>query len=195
MPAVATQDNVDLEKLESFREFLAQNRDKAKLRLQARAIYDGLVGRSTVHIGPYELDGKRVDRETRHYTLPYGAWREVEEMIGINGPTDRMEPVEMTLAATAACVVNSITFNTARLGIDISGLEITARATVNPRVLFAVDEPDQHCACLGTVEYDVKVKGDLSDKDLATIDKLCRHSPVYGLIAEKIPVKGTVTRA
>ncbi len=194
MPAIANRHNVDMEKLESFREFLSNNPAKGKLNLEARAVYEGQVGRSTVHVGPYSLDGKRVDRETRHYTFPFGAWREVEEMIGINGPTDRMEPVEMTLAATAACVVNSVTFNAARLGLEIEGLEITARATVSPRVLFAVDGPEEHCACLGTVEYDVKVKGDVSDKDLATIDKLCQHSPVYGLIAEKIPVKGKVTR-
>ncbi len=194
MPATATDQNVDLQQLESFREFLAQNPDKGKLQLEAKAVYEGQVGRSTVHIGPYALDGKRINRETRHYTFPFGAWREVEEMIGISGPTDRMEPVEMTLAATAACVVNSITFNTARLGIDTSGLEVTARATVSPKVLFAVEGPDHHCSCLGTIEYDVKVNGDVSDEDLATIEKLCEHSPVYGLIAEKIPIKGKVSR-
>jgi len=194
MPATATTHNVDVDKLDSFRDFLKQNPDKCNLQLEATAYYEGQVGRSTVHVGPYALDGNRVDRPTRHYTFPFGAWREVEETIGIDGPTDRMEPVEMTLAATAACVVNSITFNTARLGIDVAGLEITARANVNPRVLFAVDGPDQHCSCLGTVEYDVKVHGDISDEELATIEKLCAHSPVYGLIAEKIPIKGTVTR-
>ncbi len=187
--------NVDLEKLDAFREFLVNNPEKGKLRLEACALYEGQVGRSTVHVGPYELDGQRVDRETRHYTFPFGAWREVEEMIGIPGPTDRMEPVEMTLAATAACVVNSITFNAARLGIDTEGLEVKIRTTVDPRVLFAIRGPEDHCACLGTVEYDVKVTGNVTDSQLDQIRELCKCSPVYGLIAESIEIKGNVSLA
>ncbi len=186
--------NVDLEKLQGFRSFLQDNPDKGKLVLEARALYEGQVGRSTVHIGPYELDGNRVDRETRHYTIPFGAWREVEEAIGVEGPTDRYEPVEMALAATAACVINSISFNTARLGIDVEDLEITVRSHVDPRVLFAVKGPESHGPCLGTIEYDVKVKGDISDEELETIKQLCEHSPVYGLLVEPIPLKANVVR-
>jgi hypothetical protein len=130
--------NVDLEKLNAFRSFLKENPDKGQLKLEARAIYEDQVGRSTVHIGSYELNGDRIDSETRHYTIPFGAWREVEEAIGVQGPTDRYEPVEMALGATAACVINSISFNAVRLGIDIQDLEVTVRAQVDPRVLFAV---------------------------------------------------------
>ena len=187
--------NVDVEKLEGFRSFLADNPDKGRLRLEARAIYEGQVGRSTVHVGPFGLDDTNIDRPTRHYTFPFGAWREVEEIAGVQGPTDRMEPVEMALAATAACLVNSITLNAARLGIDTEGLEISVRSEIDPRVLFAVREPEDHKACLGTLTYEVKVSGDISDDDLRTIHKLCEHSPVHGLIAEAITITGEVTRA
>ena len=187
--------NVDTDKLDQFRTYLGENPDKARLKLEARALYEGQMGRSTVHIGPYELDGDRIERQTRHYTFPFGAWREVEEAIGVVGPTDRMEPVEMTLAATAACVVNSITFNAARMGIDIEDLEVAVRATVDPRVLFAVKGPEAHGSCLGTIEYDVKVTGDLTDDQLETIQNLCEHSPVYGLMKESIPMKANIMRA
>ena len=186
--------NVDLVKLGAFRTFLEENPDKGQLKLEARAIYEGQVGRSTVHIGPYELDGNRVDRETRHYTIPFGAWREVEEAIGVEGPTDRYEPVEMALAATAACVINSISLNTARMGIDVQDIEVTIRSNVDPRVLFALKGPESHGSCMGALEYDVKVKGNISDEELETIKKLCEHSPVYGLVAEPIPLKANVTR-
>jgi uncharacterized OsmC-like protein len=186
--------NVDVEKLEQFRTFLKENPDKARLKLEARAIYEGQVGRSTVHIGPYQLDDTRFNRDTRHYTIPFGAWREVEDAMGVEGPTDRMEPVEMALAATASCVINSISLNTVRMGIDIDGLEITVRSTVDPRVLFAVKGPEEHGSCIKSIEYDVKVQGDVSDEQLKTIKNLCEHSPVYGMMVTPITMSAKVER-
>ncbi len=187
--------HVDIDKLEGFRSFLSENPDKIRLRLEARAVYEGQAGRSLVHVGKYGLDDQDIDRPTRQYTFPFGAWKEVEEVLGVEGPTDRMEPVEMALAATAACLINSITFNTARLGIDTEGLEITVRSTIDPRVLFAIMEPEDHQKCLGAIEYDVKVSGNVSDEDLETIQKLCDYSPVRGMMTENIEVTGRVARA
>ncbi|MFQ5889204.1 MAG: OsmC family protein [Gemmatimonadota bacterium] len=187
--------NVDIERLEGFRTFLRDNPEKGKLSLEARAIYEGQAGRSTVHVGPFAIDDNRVDRETRHYTFPFGAWREVEELTGMAGPTDRMEPVEMALAATAACLVNAISYNAARLGIAADGLEVTVKSTVDPRVLFAIKGPEAHKACLGGLQYEVKVTGDVSDEEIETIRRLCEHSPVHGMIAEAISISGKVTRA
>jgi uncharacterized OsmC-like protein len=192
---MTTRQHVNIEKLEDFRNFLNANPDKGQLTLEAKAIYEGQAGRSTVHIGSYQIDDDTIDRPTRHYTFPFGAWREVEELIGIEGPTDRMEPVEMALAATAACLINSISLNTARLGIDTSEMEISVRTSVDPRVLFAIKEPEEHAACLGKVEYDVKVPAGVSDEDLATIQKLCKYSPVAGMLMESISVGGEVSRA
>ena len=192
---MTVRENLDVEKFEGFRTFLKDNPEKARLSLEAKAVYEGQAGRSTVHIGRFSIDGEEVDRETRHYTIPFGAWREIEETIGHQGPTDRMEPVEMVLAATAACLVNSISFNATRLGINTEGLEISVKSTINPRVLFAVMEPEDHQACLGDIVYEVKVGGDASDEDMATIKKLCAYSPVHGLVAEAINVSGTVARA
>lgn len=192
---MTTRQSINIEKLEGFRSFLEDNPDKAKLHLRAKAIYEGQAGRSLVHIGPYAIDDDTINRPTRHYTFPFGAWREVEELVGVEGATDRMEPVEMALAATAACLVNSISFNTARLGIDTEGIEIEIRTTVDPRVLFAVKGPEDHASCLGAIEYDVKIAGDVSDDDIATIEKLCLHSPVHGMMVESISVAGKVVRA
>ena len=97
---------MDLDKLEAFRTAIKEN--PITLGLEAKAIWEGHSTRSTVHIGPYSLGGQLIDRDTRHYTLPYGAWREVVEAVGFVGPTDRVEPVEMALGAVGACLVNSI---------------------------------------------------------------------------------------
>jgi uncharacterized OsmC-like protein len=187
--------NIDLEKLEGFRTFLKDNPTKAQLSLEVKAVYEGQVGRSLVHIGKYALDDEVIDRPTRQYTFPFGAWKEVEGALGVEGPTDRMEPVEMALAATAACLINSVSFNAVRMGIDTDDLEITVRSKVDPRVLFAVKDPMQHSNCLGAIEYDVKVSGDVSDEDLETIHQLCQHSPVHGMMAEALEMEGRVARA
>ena len=99
------------------------------------------------------------------------------------------------MTALEACLVNSITLNAARLGIDTEGLEIAVRTTVDPRVLLAIKGPEEHGSCLGTIEYDVKVSGEVSDEDMDTIHKLCRYSPVHGMMAETIAIKGEVSRA
>ena len=73
---------MDLGKLEEFRAALAE--EPVVLGLEARGVWEGYSGRSTVHIGPYELGGQRIERDTRHYTVPYGAWKEVEEAVGFS---------------------------------------------------------------------------------------------------------------
>ena len=187
--------NVDVEKLNGFRTFLEENPDKGQLALEVKAVYEGQAGRSTVHIGKFAIDGETIDRETRHYTIAFGAWREVEELLGMEGPTDRMEPVELALAATASCVVNALTYNAARLGIETEGLTVTIWENVDPRVLFALREPDAHTSCLGSLEVDITVSGEISDEDLATLQSLASYSPVYGLIAEPIKINHRVRRA
>lgn len=183
---------MDLDKLEAFRSAIKES--PVVLGLEARGIWEGHSGRSTVHIGPYELGGERIDRETRHYTIPYGAWREVEEAIGFEGPTDRVEPVEMALGAVAACLCNSIALNAPRNGINLEGLEVNVRTNIDPSVLFEVKGPESHTSCMPRIISEVKVKGDISDDQLDTIKRLVSYSPVHGMIEYANAVESSVTR-
>lgn len=183
---------MDLDKLEAFRSAIKES--PVVLGLEARGIWEGHSGRSTVHIGPYELGGERIDRETRHYTIPYGAWREVEEAIGFEGPTDRVEPVEMALGAVAACLCNSIALNAPRNGINLEGLEVNVRTDIDPSVLFEVKGPESHTSCMPRIISEVKVKGDISDDQLDTIKRLVSYSPVHGMIEYANAVESSVTR-
>jgi len=184
---------MDLEKLEAFRSAIKES--PIVLGLHAKGIWEGHSGRSTIHIGPYELGGDHIDRETRHYTIPYGAWREVEEAIGFEGPTDRVEPVEMALGAIAACLVNSIALNAPRNGINLEGLEVNVHTDIDPSVLFEVKGPDSHTSCMPKIVSEVKVKGDISDDQLEEIKRLVRYSPVHGMIEYANTVESRVTRA
>ena len=190
--AATIKSGMDLEKLEAFRTALSEN--PVILGLEARGVWEGHSGRSTVHIGPYELGGERIERDTRHYTIPYGAWTEVEEAIGFVGPTDRAEPVEMALGAVAACLCNSIALNAPRNGIDLDGLEINVRADVDPSVLFEVKGPESHTSCIPKIVTEVKVKGDISDEQLETIKRLIHYSPVHGMVEYANTVESHVTR-
>ncbi len=183
---------MDLEKLEAFRSAIKES--PIVLGLHAKGIWEGHSGRSTIHIGPYELGGEHIDRETRHYTIPYGAWREVEEAIGFEGPTDRVEPVEMALGAIAACLVNSIALNAPRNGINLEGLEVNVHTDIDPSVLFEVKGPESHTSCMPKIVSEVKVKGDISDDQLEEIKRLVRYSPVHGMIEYANTVESSVTR-
>jgi uncharacterized OsmC-like protein len=183
---------VDTAKLEEFR--TAQRKDPVTLGLKAKALWEGEMGRATVHIGPYQLNGDRIDRPTRHYTTAFGAWKEVEEAVGMIGPTDRQEPVEMALAAMAACVVNSITFNAYRHGIKLDDLEVTVGTDVNPDVLFELRGPEEHAACMQNLRAEIKVKGEsLTPEKLEIIKRLAEHSPVDGLISQANRITHVVT--
>jgi uncharacterized OsmC-like protein len=184
---------MDLEKLEAFRTEIRES--PVVLGLTAHSVWEGHSGRSTVHIGPYDLSGEHIDRETRHYTVSYGAWKEVEEAIGFVGPTDRAEPVEMALGAVAACLCNSIALNAPRHGIKLEGLEVNVHADVDPSVLFEVKGPESHTSCMPKITTEVKVKGDLTDEQLKTIQELVRYSPVHGMVEYANTVEAKVARA
>jgi uncharacterized OsmC-like protein len=184
---------MDLEKLEAFRTSLQES--PVILGLDAHSVWEGHSGRSTVHIGPYDLNGEHIDRETRHYTVSYGAWKEVEEAVGFVGPTDRAEPVEMALGAVAACLCNSIALNAPRHGIELEGLEVNVHADVDPSVLFEVKGPESHTSCMPKITTEVIVKGDLTDEQLQTIQELVHYSPVHGMVEYANAVEATVARA
>jgi uncharacterized OsmC-like protein len=171
---------MDLEKLEAFRQAIDEN--PVTLGLEAKAVWEGHSGRCTVHVGKYRLGDDVIDRDTRHYTFPYGAWREVEEAVGFEGPTDRIEPVEMALTAVAACLSNSIALNAHRHGINLEGLEIKVSADIDPSVLFEVRGPEAHTSCMPKIKSEVKVKGDISEEQLEIIHRLAHYSPVHGLV-------------
>lgn len=184
---------MDLGKLEAFRAALKDS--PVTLGLEANAIWEGHSGRSTVHIGPYDLGDQHIDRDTRHYTFPYGAWREVEDAIGFVGPTDRVEPVEMALGAVGACLTNSIALNAPRHGINLDGMEVKVRANIDPSVLFEVKGPEDHTSCMPKITTEVTVKGEITDAQIETIKRLARYSPVHGMVEYANQTETKIVRA
>lgn len=192
---MSVEQGVDTEKFGEFVEELERRPDEARLELESTATYEGVVGRSLAKVGPFRVGGERVERETREYSYPYGAWREVEAAAGFVGPTDRIEPVETTLSALAACVNVAISTNALAQGIELDKLETTARTEVDPSVLFGVKPLEEAESCLPQVEIDIEVEGeDLSDEDLEQIEQMARRSPVHTLVSAPNRIAATVEK-
>jgi len=75
------------------------------------------------------------------------------------------------------------------------GLEITVHADVDPSVLFEVNGPESHTSCMPKIRTEVKVKGDLTDEQLQTIQELVHYSPVHGMVEYANAVESSVIRA
>lgn len=172
----------DVDKLEEFNKFAADNPNDVVLGIEAKTIWEGTGGGSLGKIGPWELAGERIAKPTRDYSIQFGAWKEVLEAIGVEGALDHIEPVEAALAAMCSCVTTAVAINAAREGVDFDGLEISAKATVDPRVLLGVVPAEEAASCLQSVDLDIEVQGDVSDDDKARIKDMAARSPVAAMV-------------
>ncbi len=179
---MATIRGFDVDKLNEFSQYAAENPNDVILGLEAKSIWEGHSGESLAKIGPWQLANERIDKPTRDFSIQFGAWKEVEEAMGVEGAQDRIEPVEAALAAMCACVTWAVTINAARQGISFDGLEVTAKVTVDPRVLLGIEDVEQTTSCLKSVDVDIKVEGDLTDAEREAILVMAERSPVHAMV-------------
>ncbi|MDQ2050282.1 OsmC family protein [Natronolimnohabitans sp. A-GB9] len=172
---------IDLETLGGFVDHAADHPDEVQLGLAAAATYEGTAAHSLAKVDSYELGGETIARETREYTLPYGAWKEVLDAGGWVGGTDRLEPVEAALSALAACINVGITINAVANGIDIDHLETRVRTDFDPAVLFSLEELKEADSVFENLTAEVEIDGENLDRDL--IDEWARRAPVYTLVS------------
>lgn len=176
-----TMHGIDLETLEGFAEHAAENPEAVQLGLGASATYEGTAAHSLAKVGSYELGGETIDRETREYTVPYGAWKEVLDAGGWVGATDRIEPIEAALSALAACINVGITINAAANGVNIDHLRTRVRTDFDPAVLFSLAELKEADSVYENLIAEVEIEGEDIDDDL--IDEWARRAPVYTLLS------------
>ncbi|MBX0326045.1 OsmC family protein [Halomicroarcula sp. F13] len=172
---------VDLETLEEFAEFAAENPDDVQLGLGARSTYEGTCAHSLAKVDSYELGGETIARETREYTIPYGAWKEVLDAGGWIGGTDRLEPIEAALSALASCINVGITINAVANGVDIESLQTRVRTEFDPRILFSLEDLGEADTVFENLTADVEIESPDLDKD--QIDEWARRAPVYTLVS------------
>ena len=61
-------------------------------------------------------------------------------------------------------------------------MAIRVHADIDPSVLFEVKGPEEHTSCMPKITTEVRVKGNLTDEQLKTIERLVRYSPVHGMV-------------
>jgi uncharacterized OsmC-like protein len=181
------------EKMEAFAKQAAENPSDVILGLQAKSIWEGHGVENLGKIGPWTLGGQSIEKPSRDYSIQFGAWQEVEEALGMPGAHDRVEPMEAALAAVASCVSTAITLNAAREGLSFDALEVTAKATVDPRVLLGIAPVEETESCLRSVDVDIKVDGDLSDGQRDQILEMAMRSPVHAMISGSNSINTKVT--
>jgi uncharacterized OsmC-like protein len=174
------QHGVDTDKLGKFVEFAAGNPESVQLELRTRSVYEGTCAHSLAQINAYKLGDQEIDRNTRQYTIPFGAWREVLDEAGWVGAVDRMEPIEVAMSALASCLNVGISLNALANGVDIESLETSVRADFNPGVLFGLQGVDE----LNTVFSNIRADIDISaDADLERIEEWAKRAPVFALMS------------
>jgi len=182
-PRENVQHGVDLDEFHEFVEYATENPEDVQLELGARAPYEGRLFHSLAKIDAYSLGGDEIERETREYTLPMGAWKEVEEATGFVDPTDRMEPIEVALAALTACVNVAVGVTALANEIELDDLETTVRLDFDPRVVFMIHDVDRSDESFDDIRVEIEVSGDgLSDEDAEILAAGAQHSPVWNLM-------------
>ena len=181
---------VDVEELAEFAEFAAENPDEVTLGLGARSTYEGTCVHSLAKIDSYALGGETIARDTREYTLPYGAWREVLDAAGWVGATDRIEPIEAALSALASCINVGITLNAVANGVDVEHLQTRVRTNFDPRVLFSINDLEDVDTVFQNVTAEVEIESPDLDKD--RVDEWARRAPVYTLLSLAQDIQLTV---
>lgn len=166
---------IDLETLVGFAEHAADHPEAVQFGLGATATYEGTAAHSLAMIDSYDLGGETIARETREYTVLYGAWKEVLDAGGWAGAIDRIEPIEAALSALAACI------NAAANGVDIDHLRTRVRMDFDPAVLFSLAELQGADSVYENLTAEVEIEGEDINNDL--IDEWARRAPVYTLLS------------
>lgn len=174
---------VDLDEFHEFVEYATENPGDVQFELGARALYEGRLFHSLAKVDAYSLGGEEIERETREYTLPLGAWKEVEEATGFIDPTDRMEPIEVALAALTGCVNVAVGVTALANDIELDGLETTVRLDFDPRVIFMIHDVDQSDETFDDINVEIIVSGDdLTAEDAEVLAAGAQRSPVWNLM-------------
>lgn len=185
---------VDTENLHEFVEHATANPDEVQFELGARAIAEGRLFHSLAKVDAYSLGGEEIKRETREYTFPMGGWKEVEAAAGLIDPTDRMEPIEVALAALSSCLNVAVGLTAVANEIELDSYETHVSLDFDPRVVFMIHDVEESASTFDDIQVDIEVSGSgLSNEQIETLQAGARRSPVWNLMRLSHEMEPTVS--
>ena len=173
------EQGVDTDKMAEFVEFAGQNPEQVQFQLSAQSTYEGVCAHSLAKVKAYQLGDQTIERDTREYTISFGAWREVMDKAGWLEATDRLEPIEAALASLASCINVGISVNAVADGVSIDKLQTNVRADFNPGVLFSLQDVGESDTVFDNVHAHIEV---VADVDPERIAEWARRAPVFALV-------------
>jgi uncharacterized OsmC-like protein len=177
-------EGIDARQIESFNKEYSASPANFRLGLEARAIWEGRGLGNLGKVGRWSLGGQVMEKPTRDFSVQLGSWKEVGDALGVEGADDRIEPVETALLGLSSCVTEAIILNCARKGISPEAVEVKARVEVDPGPITGAKDPSDWDKTLKSVDVDVTVRGDITDRDKTVIEEGAKRSPVNYLFGK-----------
>ncbi|MFO7926150.1 MAG: OsmC family protein [Halobacteriota archaeon] len=115
--------------------------------------------------------------------MPLGAWKEVEDAAGFVDPTDRMEPIEVAIAALTGCLNVAVETTAIANDMDVDDLETTVTLEFDPRVVLMIHDVDRSDGTFDDIRVEIEVGGaTLTDEEADILAAGARRSPVWNLL-------------
>ena len=129
----------------------------------------------------YRVSARRIDS---HGSLAVAKEAEVMLDTDMAGRRDAMNPVELLLAALAACMLKGIERVVPTLAFQFSGAEIALEA-------IRQDAPPK----LTLIRYQITVDSDETDQRLALLHRnILKYGTISNTLSGTVPLEGTLTR-
>lgn len=129
----------------------------------------------------YRVHARRIDA---HGSLAVAKEAEVTLDTDLAGRRDAMNPVELLLAALAACMLKGIERVTPMLNFQINGAEIALEA-------IRQDAPPK----LTLIRYEITVDSAETDQRLDLLHRnILKYGTISNTLSGAVPMEGTMTR-
>ena len=162
-----------------------------QVEFRATGESEAMVYHSTARIGPFQAAGAELGK-SRDYVLHLGLPLELQG--DVDEPVDRIEPVELALAALSDCVIGTLRIHALLHGIEIDRARVTVRAPLALQVLLDIEDVDRRDEMYDAITIDVEIEGpDVTEEQRLFLSEQLKRSPVFNLVGLAHEMDTTVT--
>lgn len=184
---------VNLAKFREMVDTVRNNPEYAQIVFRAESQTEAMLYHSMARVGLFEVAGEELGKNREHLLhtgLP------LELQTEVVAPVDRIEPVELALAALGDCVIGTIAIQALINHIQVDRITAVVRAPIDLRVLLNIQDLEKRYEMYGQLRIEVQLEGDhLTDSDRKFLAEQAKRSPVFNLITLSHDVEPAVTIA